>query len=60
MRRYSNLPSFSAKHGSPNFRVKLNKKAFKELLFWANLPLADCCSKLSRPNNVCYLFTDAS
>ena len=36
-RRYKSV--FHPKWGAPGKRVKLNKAAFKELLFWANVPL---------------------
>lgn len=60
LRLYSPTPGFSAKTGLPGKRVKLDKPALRELLFWVNLPLADCQCSLLTPAGFSYLYTDAS
>lgn len=41
-------------------RIKLNKPALKELLYWVNLSLVDCTVCLRLPTGIAHLYTDAS
>lgn len=60
MREYSALPTFSQRFGAPTKRAKLDKPAFKELQFWANVERADVSVSLIAPKAVKTLWTDAS
>ena len=53
-------PQFHPKVGILGKCAKLTKPAYKELVFWASISIADASTALVAPRTVKHLWTDAS